>query len=205
MDEPISQWIEELKAGDEDAARQLWRQFFQRLIGLVRHKLGAMPRRSVDEEDVVVSAFETFFRRAGEGQFPALHDRNDLWALLVKIAERKAANVVRAHHRLKRGGGAVRGESAFLGADGTEGPGMGQAPGREPTPELAAILAEDFQRLLRCLADDELRRIALLKLEGHSNEEIAAQTDRSLPTIERRLRLIRARWEEAGEGEARAE
>ena len=42
----------------------------------------------------------------------------------------------------------------------------------------------------------QLRTIALLKLEGHTNDEIAARIGRSVPTVERRLRLIRQTWKE---------
>ncbi len=56
------------------------------------------------------------------------------------------------------------------------------------------MIAEDFERLLLLLADDELRRIALLKLEGYTNEELAQRIGRSIPTVERRLRLIRETW-----------
>jgi DNA-directed RNA polymerase specialized sigma24 family protein len=149
----------------------------------------------VDEEDVVVSAFETFFRRTQEGQFPQLDDRDDLWQLLVAITERKAINQLRNQTRLKRGGGRVRGESVFRRGDNDDLPGnLDGRPGIEPTPDMAALLAEDLRLLLERLTDDELRKIALLKMEGWTNPEIAAKTGRSLPTIERRLRLIRDIW-----------
>ena len=44
------------------------------------------------------------------------------------------------------------------------------------------------------LLDGDMRHIALLKLEGYTNEEIAAAMGCSLPTVERRLRLIRKAW-----------
>ena len=196
-DESVSCWIEELKLGRETAATQVWEHFYARLIVLARRKLRGAPRRAVDEEDIVASAFETFFRRAGQGQFPRLHDRHDLWHLLVKITERKALNQIRDQARQKRGGGKVRGESVFL-AKGTSTvkAGIGQLAGAEPTPEFAALMAEGFQQLLDLLTDDELRKIALLKLEGYANEEIAAKINRSLPTVERRLKLIRDKWKE---------
>jgi RNA polymerase sigma factor (sigma-70 family) len=194
-DESVTHWIGELKAGHETAANELWNRFYARLIGLARKKLRAAPKRAADEEDVVVSAFETFFRRTREGQFPRLDDRDDLWQLLVAITERKAFNQMRDQGRLKRGGGKVRGESVFRqqGRDDSP-PGLDGKRGVEPTPEMAALLAEDLRVLLDRLTDDELRRIALLKLEGWTNPEIAAKTGRSLPTIERRLRLIRDTW-----------
>ena len=196
-DEPVSCWIERIKAGGETATADVWNHFYARLIGLARRKLQGAPRRVADEEDVVLSAFETFFRRAKEGLFPQLHDRHDLWQLLVKITERKALNQLRHQGRAKRGGGGVRGESVFFdtGAS-TANEGIDQVPGAEPTPEFAAVVAEGLRGLLDLLADDELRQIALLKLEGWTNEEIASRIDRSLPTVERRLRLIREKWKE---------
>ena len=109
----VTQWIGGLRAAHESAATELWKHFYVRLIGLARQKLRASPKRVVDEEDVVLSAFETFFRRAKEGQFPELADRDDLWQVLVAITERKAINQLRSEGRLKRGGGNVRGESVF--------------------------------------------------------------------------------------------
>jgi len=196
-DEAVTGWIEHLRTGRETAALKLWSHFYVRLVGLARRKLRGVARRAVDEEDIVLSAFETFFRRAREGQFPRLQDRDDLWQLLVKITERKALNQLRYEGRKKRGSGKLRGESAFLDKNASSRKaGIGQVVSPEPTPEFAALVSESFQRLLDLLADDELREIALLKLEGHTNQEIAARTGRSLPTIERRLRLIRDRWKE---------
>ncbi len=67
-----------------------------------------------DEEDVAACALESFFLRAQRGQFPELHDRNDLWQVLVTITERKALNQSRDQTRHKRGGGRVRGDSVRL-------------------------------------------------------------------------------------------
>lgn len=193
-DDSVSGWIEGLKAGQESAATKLWAHFYTRLVALARRKLGDLPRRAADEEDVVLSAFETFFRRAQDGQFPRLHDRNDLWQLLITITERKALNQIRDLRRQKRGGGLVRGDSAFLNPDGTTGEaGIGQIAGPEPTPEFATAMTEELSRLLGLL-DDGVRQIALLKLQGHNNQEIATLVDCSVPTVERRLRLIRAAW-----------
>jgi DNA-directed RNA polymerase specialized sigma24 family protein len=43
---------------------------------------------------------------------------------------------------------------------------------------------------------DSLREIALLKLEGHSNQEIANRIECGLRTVERKLQGIRAIWSE---------
>src|SRR5262249_55701123 len=153
------------------AAQPLWERYFHRLIGLARKKLrGARPRMA-DEEDVALSAFDSFCRGAAQGRFPQLRDRNSLWPLLVVITARKALDVVHHESRQKRGGGAVRGESALIesAAGSTAKRGIEQVVGSEPTPEFAAQLVEEYQRLLAKLGDVELRSIATLKMEGYTN------------------------------------
>jgi DNA-binding CsgD family transcriptional regulator len=40
-----------------------------------------------------------------------------------------------------------------------------------------------------------LRSVAVWKLEGYTNKEVAAKLGRAPATVERKLRLIRATWE----------
>ncbi|HLJ93538.1 MAG TPA: ECF-type sigma factor [Gemmataceae bacterium] len=193
----VSQWLDQLQAGDSAAAQNLWDRYFQRLAGLALKKFKDLPRRVVDEEDVALSVFDSFCRGAQKGQFPALFDRDNLWALLVVLTSRKVLNVRRDERRLKRGGGLVRGESALIGPRGGQEAeeGLNAVLAREPTPEFAAQMAEECRRLLNSLADVELRSIALWKMEGDTTEQIAAKLQRSPRTIERKLQLIRSRWE----------
>ena len=74
---------------------------------------------------------------------------------------------------------------------------IGRVPDFEPTPQFAAEVQETLARLLDCLADDQLRRIALAKMHGYENREIASQLDLSLRAVERKLSLIRRKWQEA--------
>jgi DNA-directed RNA polymerase specialized sigma24 family protein len=175
----------------------LWQSYFQRLVSLARKRLRHRPRRMADEEDVALSAFDSFCRGAAEGRYPQLSDRDDLWRLLVVITARKAANLVRHECCQKRGGGRVRGDSALTASvdceDSEEG--LEQILGSEPTPEFAAQVAEECQRLLSLLHDAELRSIAVWKMEGYTNAEIAEKLGYVTVTIERRLRLIRSLWE----------
>jgi DNA-directed RNA polymerase specialized sigma24 family protein len=192
----VSTWIEQLHAGDRAAAQRLWEQYFPRLVGLARKKLQGLPRRAADEEDVALSAFDSFCRGVEHGRFPQLKERDNLWALLVVITARKAVDLRQREGRQKRGGGKVGGESALdqlLGhSEGAAG--IGRVVGAEPTPELAAQVAEEFESLLRQLPSEELRSVALMKLEGYTNAEIAAHLSCAAVTIERRLRLIRSLW-----------
>jgi DNA-directed RNA polymerase specialized sigma24 family protein len=190
----VTRWISELKHGDSQAVEKLWNRYFEQLVGLARTQLSNMPRRAVDEEDVALSAFNLFFRAVKEGRFPRLADRNDLWQLLFHITDHKAIDQIRHEGRKKRGGGHVRGESAFS-ADVTENtPGIDQVVGENPTPEFAAIVAEECQRLLRQL-DDDLLPVAVAKMENYTNKEIAEILDCSVATVERSLRLIRKIWQ----------
>jgi DNA-directed RNA polymerase specialized sigma24 family protein len=190
----VTFWIGQLKAGDSAAAENLWKRYFQRLVGLARKKLQTTPRRAADEEDVALSAFASFCRRAEQGQFPQLQDRNSLWHLLMVITVRKALNQAKAERRLKRGGKGSNFPTvpAAAAADAAM---LDQLIGSEPTPEFAAQVAEEFQRLLDRLGDAELRAIALSKMEGETTEQIAAKLRRAPRTIERRLQLIRKMWE----------
>jgi DNA-directed RNA polymerase specialized sigma24 family protein len=192
----VTYWVRQLKAGDQAAVQKLWEGYFQRLVGLARKKLQATPRQAADEEDVALSAFDSFCRRAGEGRFPQLLDRDDLWQLLVMLTTRKASNLAQHERRQKRGGGKVRHASALPSAAlADEGAVFANLIGREPDPEFAAQVAEECRHLLEQLEDEELRAVAVWKMEGHTNAEIAAKLNRSPGTVERKLRLIRSIWE----------
>jgi DNA-directed RNA polymerase specialized sigma24 family protein len=194
-DNSVTQWISALKAGDESAAAKLWQRYYGRLKNVARKRFGAGPRRVSDEEDVALSAFHSFCRGLKADRFPHLHDRDDLWRLVVCITERKTFSELRAQGRLKRGAQMVASESALLNPQASSPQaGLDELAGPEPTPEFAAEMCEAVNRLMGGLGDDELRQIAWDKLDGYSNEEIAQRIGRALTTVERRLRLIRKTW-----------
>lgn len=195
-DNEITCWLSGLARGDDTAIEQIWQRYYDRLVRLARGKLAEGKRRISDEEDVALSAFHSFCLGAAAGRFPHLDDRHDLWKLLVTITARKAARQVRREMQQKRGSGGVRGESVFPGtSDSDQGSGIAGVFGTEPTPELAALAAEECHRLLESLADEQLRQIAIWKLEGYSNDEIAKELDCAPRTIERKLHRIRDLWE----------
>ena len=109
----VTYWIHLLKAGDQAALEQLWEGYFRRLVGLARARLRDAPRRAADEEDVALSAFDSFCRAAERGRFPDLFDRDDLWQLLVLITDRKACDLANYERRERRGGGKVLDEAAL--------------------------------------------------------------------------------------------
>src|SRR5436309_4156959 len=89
----VTTWVGRLRAGDGAAAQRLWERYFRRLVGLARERLRGLRRRAADEEDVALSAFDSFCRGVGQGRFPRLDDRNNLWELLVVITARKAIDL----------------------------------------------------------------------------------------------------------------
>jgi DNA-directed RNA polymerase specialized sigma24 family protein len=196
----VTNWLLQLKEGNAVAAQPLWECYFPRMVALARKRLRGARRREADEEDVALSAFDSFCRGAEQGRFPQLADRDDLWRLLVVITARKAVDLLARQRRLKHGGGKLRGESALLDPAEPGNGGIEQVVGNEPTPEFAAQVADECQRLLDLLGDDELRDITVWKMEGYSNEQIAGRLGCALATVERRLRVIRKLWE--GEGTA---
>jgi RNA polymerase sigma factor (sigma-70 family) len=175
-------WLIVLKGTDDRvamdaAARVLWERYFDQLVRLARRWLRNSRPGIDDAEDVALSAIKSFCHRAAEGKFPRLDDRHDLWRILVTIAARKAA----ATYRHK---------SPSTGDDEL----LNQVIGREPSPELAAEVAEQIRRLLLALPNESYRTIALKKLEGCTNAEIAEDLGCSTKNVEYKLRNIRATW-----------
>ena len=194
-DEPVTCWLRQLEAGDEDAARLLWQRYYRELVELARARFGTTPRRVADEEDVALSVLRCLYEGAARGQFAELVNRGELWQLLAAITGRKVIDQQRRLNQQKRGGGRVRGDSVLHGNDDDRSSvGFDQFGGDAATPEVLAIAAEEFQRLMLLLDDDRLRQIAQCKLEGYTNEEIGQRLGLACRSIERKLQRIRQIW-----------
>jgi DNA-directed RNA polymerase specialized sigma24 family protein len=187
----------DVRLGRESAAAKIWSRYHPRLLELARLKLSGAARRVADEEDVVAAVFHSFFRRTRQGSYPRLRRRNDLWRLLAQITSHKALNLIRKERSKKRGGGRL--VTAPLHVDPPHSlihESFAQLASSDPGPVVFAMNADFLEHLLATLKDEELRAVAVAKLDGSSNEEIAAKIRRSIPTVERRLRLIRDVWRE---------
>jgi len=196
----ITGWLGNLKEGDQTAAQPLWERYFSKLVVVARAKLSRLRRATADadEEDAALSAFNSFCAGAARGKFPQLADRDDLWRLLVVITARKAMAQANRQGRKKRGGGRVVEEAVLFGqnldaADGSLA-GLEQIAARGPSPEFAAMMAEECRKLLDALDDDSLRQVAVSRMEGYNNDEIAAELGCARRTVARRLELIRKTW-----------
>jgi DNA-directed RNA polymerase specialized sigma24 family protein len=185
----VTRLFDGLKDREDEAIQQLWDRYFNRLVKLASARMPRDRRREFDEEDVALSAFHSFCDRAALGQFPRLEDRDDLWRLLATLTTRKLFANFRNQSRQKRGGGQAAISS-------TDSDGLSQILSREPSPEAVAQLADEYNSLFAKLDDLVLKTIALRKLEGFSSEEIAVELNISARTVDRKLSLIRAVWEE---------
>jgi len=199
----VTHWIDALKQGQPAAADALWRRYYERVLAIARRRLQSAPHRAVeDAEDAAVSAFYTLCAGAAQGQFKQLSDRVDLWQLLAAITVKKAISQRRRHGRLIRGGGQlIRGQTAAYRAEQANQDvpdAMALVLSKAPTPESAAIIQEQFQELLDSLEDSTLRRVALWRMDGLSNAEIAEKLGCVLRTVERKIERIRLIWQEIG-------
>jgi RNA polymerase sigma factor (sigma-70 family) len=197
----VTQIIENCKQGNSEAQAELWTRYLEKLTSRVACGLHSTSRRVSDEEDIVQETFTAVFTGLQKGSYDDFSNRDSFWRLLVKIAKTKAIDQYRYLNRKKRGDG-VRGESAFLKGDETS-VGIGAVAHEEPTVEMIVTAKEEMAKLLaalrECDADlpaGELEKVAKLKFECYSNAEIAEKIDRAIPTVERRLRLIRTVWSE---------
>jgi DNA-directed RNA polymerase specialized sigma24 family protein len=185
----VTAWLDLLRDGHQGAIDDLWRRYFGQLVRVARARLGQVPRAAADEEDVALSALDSFCRRAEQGQFPDVADRHGLWDVLVMITSRKACDLIEYQGRLGRDWTRVE-----PNGDTPEESPLARVLSREPDPAFVAEMAETCRRLLARLGDEQLRTIAQRKLEGFTSQEIADQIDVALATVERRLVLIRECW-----------
>lgn len=181
MTNSFADFVKRLQAGDDAASRQLFDRFARQLIAMARRRFDGPLKHKVDPEDVVQSAYKSFFTRHADGKL-SIGNWNSLWGLLTIITVRKCSERVAYHRAQQRD---VAREIPAATADGA--PAI-EGLSREPTPAEAAELAETVTRLMESLDADE-RPILELSLQGYSTREISEQLNRA----ERTVRLLRER------------
>ena len=187
--ESITLSYELIRRGDNAAVEQIWTRFFDRLVSVARREMQNANRRVADEEDVASVVLASLCSQAEKGHLPHIHDRDDLWRMLLVRLRNEVVDHVRSDKRAKRGAGKVRGDSVWEQSSGLDG-----LDGLEPTPQLLLELNEELQLLLSKLPNAAMRTLANLKMQGFSNLEIAGQLGVSERTIERKLAIIRECW-----------
>lgn len=183
----FSRLAQRLSAGDGDAATLVVRRFTIQLVALARRRLAQRIRGKTAPEDVVQSAFRSFFQRLRRGQFD-LGSWDGMWSLLVVITVRKCS-ARREHFFAARRD--VRRETR-LSRDSRDNDAECIPLARAPRPEEAVALAELVEQLLTGLSDGE-QTIVRLRLEGHSIGEICQAVGRADRTVRRVLARLRLR------------
>jgi RNA polymerase sigma factor (sigma-70 family) len=180
-DDSVTLWLNQIKVGERAGVRLLLERYFRRLVQLARSRFQGQSGLAGYDEDVALSAFKSLCLGAERGRFPQLADRDDLWRVLAVLTVRKAIDLQRRHRNRE-----VLGE-----------PNLEQLLSDEPPAEMAAEMAEDYERLLGILGDGELRSVALWKVERYTNQEIAQKLGCVERSVERKLQRIRILWAEA--------
>ena len=184
-------WVRQLVDGDEQVAGEFWELYGLRLQKLADNQLNTRFQRRIGADDIAQSACRTFLRRAQEGQFD-LADSEGLWRLLCAITVTKVRWYVRFHQRKKRA--LDREENVGSGGDDRSRPTF-EAAANDPTPQEAAQFADEFEKLLDGL-DDEEQQLVQLKLEQCTNQEIADRLECSERTVRRILKRVQSRLQQ---------
>lgn len=189
----VSEWLSRLKRGDGDAAQRLWERYYSQLIRESHRKMGDLPHRTEDANDVAAMAFTAFLTAVQKRRFPQLDDRDDLWQILLMLVERRATDVVRKETAEMRGGGHVVREGDLVGGESTTGSpqGLDRLPCPTPSPQTIDELATVIRERWKTLNEPTLCQIALEKLQGYTNDEVAKRLGIALRSVERKLRLIK--------------
>jgi RNA polymerase sigma-70 factor (ECF subfamily) len=168
------------RGGDEDAARQLYLRYAQRLRALVERQCSADLARLAGIEDLVQSVFGSFFRRIRQGYYD-VPDGAELWNLLLVIAVHKIRGKAKYLHAVKRDTHrTINGEEASRRLE-------------------SQVIAEEAHHAHSQLALDEVlerlptqnRVMAKLRMEGYEVAEVARETGRSRRSVERILQDTR--------------
>ena len=178
------------RAGDEQAAADLHDRYVDRLIHLARKRLSPKLARRTDPEDIVQSAFRSFFRHVRAGRYSP-HDCGDLWHLLAAITVGKLQHTVRRHSAKRRSVYAEQSTSGDM-ATRTIAP---ESIAREPTPDEAAILVEEMGLAMAQLSPLQ-RQVLQMRLQGYSFDQTANQVRCSERTIHRVIKIVKTRLEE---------
>jgi RNA polymerase sigma-70 factor (ECF subfamily) len=182
--------VPRLRAGDDEAARQVFDRFAHRLIALAQTRLHRNLRAKVDPESVVQEAYGSLYTRLAGGEFE-LNNWENLWAVLAVITLRKCANRAEYWDAQRRD---VRRELPLQPAAADDSGPAWEGTGREPTPDAEALLNDTLAELTQGM-DQRERDILELSVQGYSVQEISEKLQRAERTVRRVREHIRKRLE----------
>lgn len=172
------------QSGQSEAATVIFDRYVRGLIALARSRIGAKLGRRVDAEDIVQSAYRSFFVHASGDEYQ-LSEAGDLWRLLASITLNKLYGQIEKHTAAKR---SIRHE------DPTD---LAIAAARTPEPSAEEVVAiiEELHTVIRELPPEE-RMVLTASLQGQENPEISKSINRSERTVRRLLANARRKIEQ---------
>ena len=183
-------WIKRIQAGETNIPAIVLHDVFRRLaLYASRHFYRYFP--AYDAEDAAQSALRSFCIGLRNRKFDDLKNSDEVWKTLITITKRKIIDRVHYETRQKRGSGYIFNESTLTENDRLE---FEHREGSEVPPDLIVDIADEIDFKLGQLSD-QLKKIALWRIEGYSNSEIAQFHNCTERTIERKLALIRKIWQ----------
>ena len=184
------------KQGDQLAANDLVTKYFERVLKAAEKRLSMHRLRVTDADDIAVSVFESLVRKIDEKKYKEddLETSEDLWRLLCKMIQFKVIDHQRKEGALKYGGGQLRGESVFQALDRSQAPGFDLQPDGGFSPDQIIVFEEGAEGLLALLETEELRTVAVMRMENYKISEIAGHFKKSDRWVGRKLDTIRVTW-----------
>lgn len=176
---------QDIQAGSETAAKELFDKYCERLMRLAKRRISQRMASRFDPEDVIQSAFRTFFKRVKNDEF-VFENEDDLFKLLVRLTVRKTLRQVSHHQAAKRN---TDTEAVSSSEDSSL---LSHVPGDTPAPEVEVVFMDEFERLMGRLTPAE-REVLEMKMQGYSTLEIAekqATYDRKIRRMLERIELV---------------
>lgn len=194
----VTNWLRAIETGDNDAAQQLWNRYSAEMHGVAQRRMRRLkPKDILDEDDIVSGAFAAICLAARKGLLVKVGNRNELWGLMIVIIHRKVGQREEYVSAAKRDALQTVSQVDRLQDFGSRLERLAAADSGVLS-QLIQVEAADV--LLRKLDDPDHRAVAVLKLAGYTNDEIATELGYARRTIQRMLSLIKTCWEEAANG-----
>jgi RNA polymerase sigma-70 factor (ECF subfamily) len=186
LDQAAIELVGRWQAGDQEAAAELFRRYTARLVTLARSRLSGKLNRRVDPEDVVQSAYRSFFVGVRAGEY-RLGVEAELWGLLATITLYKLRRQVARHQAKKRNPACEQAGDEHMPFGVPD-----EILARDPSPLEALALVDQLEQVMRELSPLE-RQVLELRLKGHNLSEIASRLKRGLRTVCRAIDSIKQR------------
>lgn len=192
--------INRLQRGDPVAFEALWQHYFVRLTRAARERLAVLrvSRTARDEEDIALSVLNCLHEGVAAGRFPDLQSRTSLWKLLLHLTACKVVDLSRREGSRRKSRVRVLPEVDCVGAHRSPGPGFLDrlASDDDQCAGFVTLYLEELEHRMSRLTDPQLRRVAELRLLGHTVAEIASEIGRSPRLVDIKLQRIRKIWSE---------